>query len=199
MDKKQFLEDIIKIHSVSIATLDTDNKPTLRIIDMMYLEDNSLYFLTARGKSFYKEITKDNYIALACQKDNKSYVLKGYVEQVDHSYLEILFNHNKYMYDIYSSNTKDVLEVFKIYKWSGEYFDLSIKPITRLSFSNNMEEIKKGTFFINDKCINCKKCIKVCPQKCIDFNTGKAFIKANNCLRCGACKEICPVKAVKQI
>lgn len=40
MDKKQFLEDILKIHSVSVATIDSNNKPTIRIIDMMYLEND---------------------------------------------------------------------------------------------------------------------------------------------------------------
>lgn len=199
MDKKQFLEDIIRIHSVSVATIDSNGKPTIRIIDMMYIEDDCLYFLTARGKKFYQEITKDNYIVLSCQKYNKSYVIKGYVEQVDHKYLDILFNKNKYMWGTYPRNTRDVLEVFKIYKWSGEYFDVTSKPITRLGFSNNMEEIKKGTFFVNDKCINCKKCIVVCPQKCIDYSTGKAYIKNKNCLRCGACKEVCPVNAIEQI
>lgn len=199
MDKKQFLEDIIRIHSVSVATIDSNGKPTIRIIDMMYIEDDCLYFLTARGKNFYQEITKDNYIALSCQKYNKSYVIKGYVEQVDHKYLDILFNKNKYMWGTYPRNTRDVLEVFKIYKWSGEYFDVTSKPITRLGFSNNMEEIKKETFFVNDKCINCKKCIVVCPQKCIDYSTGKAYIKNKKCLRCGACKEVCPVNAIEQI
>ena len=196
MDKKQFLEDILKIHSVSVATIDSNNKPTIRIIDMMYLEND----WTARGKNFYQEITKDNYIALSCQKYNKSYVLKGYVEQVNHQYLDILFESNKYMWGTYPRNTRDVLEVFKIYKWSGEYFDVTSKPITRLSFSNNMEEITKGTFIVNnDKCISCKKCITVCPQKCIDYSTGKAYIKSKHCLRCGACKEVCPAKAIEQI
>ena len=199
MDKKQFLEDIIKIHSVSVATIDSNGKPTIRIIDMIHIEDDCLYFLTARGKNFYQEITKDNYIALSCQKYNKSYVIKGYVEQVDHKYLDILFNKNKYMWGTYPRNTRDVLEVFKIYKWSGEYFDVTSKPITRLSFSNNMEEITKGTFITNDKCISCKKCITVCPQKCIDYSTGKAYIKSKHCLRCGACKEVCPAKAIEQI
>lgn len=199
MDKKQFLEDILKIHSVSVATIDSNGKPTIRIIDMMYLKDNCLYFLTARGKNFYQEITKNNYIALSCQKYNKSYVLKGYVEKVEHKYLDILFEHNKYMWGTYPRNTRQVLEVFKIYKWSGEYFDVTSKPITRLSFSNNMQELKKGTFFVDNKCISCKKCITVCPQKCIDYSSGKAYIKDKHCLRCGACEEICPVNAIEQV
>lgn len=199
MNKEKFLEDIVKIHSVSVATIDSDNKPSIRIIDMMYIEDNQLYFLTARGKNFYKELKNNNYIALSCQKYNKSYVLKGYVEKVNHKYLDILFNHNRYMWGTYPKNTRDILEVFKIYKWSGEYFDVTSKPITRLSFSHNMDVINKGTFFVTDKCINCGKCLTVCPQKCIEFINNKANIKAENCLRCGACKEICPVKAINQV
>lgn len=63
-----------------------------------------------------------------------------------------------------------------------------------------MEEITKGTFVVNsDKCTSCKKCITVCPQKCIDYSSGKAYIKNKHCLRCGACKEVCPANAIEQI
>ncbi len=199
MNKKEFLEDIMKIHSVSVATIDSEGKPTSRIVDMMYLEDDCLYFLTARGKNFYKELKKMNYISLSCQRYNKSYTLKGYVEKADRKYLDIIFEKNRYMLGIYPRNTKEILEVFRIYKWSGEYFDITTKPVTRLSYSNNMEEIQKGRFFVNDKCISCKKCITVCPQGCIDYEMGKAYIKNKHCLRCGACKEKCPVNAIEKI
>ena len=199
MNKKEFLEDILKIKNVSVATIDKDGRPTIRIIDMMYLEDNSLYFLTARGKSFYEEIIKDNFIALSCENHNKSYVLKGYVEKVDNKYLDLLLNNNKYILKIYPEKTKNILEVFKISKWSGEYFDITTNPITRLSYSNNMEEVKKGSFFVNDKCTSCKKCITVCPSKCIDYSMGKAYIKDKHCLRCGLCKENCKSNAIEKI
>ena len=195
MDKQEFLNNILKIHSVSVATVDKEGKPSSRIIDMMYIEDNCLFFLTARGKNFYNEITKNNYIALSCQKYNKAYSLKGYVEQVDHRYLDTLFNNNRYMWGTYPKNTRNILEVFKIYKWSGEYFDVTSKAITRISFTHNMEELNIGNYIVTDKCINCKKCFNVCPQKCIRFGE-KAKIIKENCLRCGACSEICPTKAI---
>lgn len=199
MTKQGFLENILKIHSVSVATIDKEGKPSSRIIDMMYIEDGCLYFLTARGKNFYKEITTNNYIALSCQKYNKAYSMKGYVKQAEHKYLDILFNKNKYMWGTYPKDTRNILEVFKIYKWTGEYFDVTSKPITRISFSNNMKDIEQGSYLVNDKCIECKKCISVCPQKCIKFYNKKANIVKKNCLRCGACKEICPVNAIIQI
>lgn len=197
MNKQEFLNNIIKIHSVSVATIDKEGKPSSRIIDMMYIEDDCLYFLTARGKNFYNEITANNYIALSCQKYNKAYSLKGYVKQVDHKYLDILFNYNRYMWGTYPKETRHILEVFKIYKWSGEYFDVTSKPITRIAFTHNMDKLNTGDYTVTDKCINCKKCFNVCPQKCISF-TNKANIIKENCLKCGACKEICPVKAVIQ-
>ena len=40
------------IHTVIIATTDQKGYPYTCAIDMMLLEDESLYFLTARGKSF---------------------------------------------------------------------------------------------------------------------------------------------------
>lgn len=67
MNKQEFLNNIIKIHSVSVATIDKEGKPSSRIIDMMYIEDDCLYFLTARGKNFYNEITANNYIALSAK------------------------------------------------------------------------------------------------------------------------------------
>lgn len=195
MNKLEFLNNIEKIHSVSVATIDKEGKPSSRIIDMMYIEDECLYFLTARGKNFYNEITINNYIALSCQKYNKAYSLKGYVKQVEHNYLDILFNKNRYMWGTYPKETRNILEVFKIYKWNGEFFDVTSKPITRISFSHNMGELELGNYGVTDECINCKKCITVCPQKCIKFEN-KAKIIKENCLKCGACKEICPAKAI---
>ena len=72
MDKKEFLNNIIKIHSVSVSTIDRNGLPNSRIIDMMYIENDCLYFLTARGKNFYNEIKENNYIAFSCQKYNKA-------------------------------------------------------------------------------------------------------------------------------
>lgn len=46
------------IHTVIIATTDQKGYPYTCAIDMMLLEDESLYFLTARGKAFYNRLMK---------------------------------------------------------------------------------------------------------------------------------------------
>ncbi len=48
---------------------------------------------------------------------------------------------------------------------------------------------------INDKCIGCAKCVKVCPFGAL-YMEGK-FAKVNeNCTLCGACVPVCPVNSI---
>lgn len=199
MTKEQFIRDIEKIHEVALATVDEDGAPVVRIIDMMLIEDNCLLFLTARGKDFYKQISATGgYVTLACQIGYRAYHLKGYVKQMPHDYLLKLFDANTYMYETYPSTTRDILEVFKIYKWQAEYFDVNPCPIERVYFQNGYEDAVVKVMEVNDNCINCQSCAGVCSQGIITFD-GKAQIPYKNCLKCGACAEICPVDAVSLV
>lgn len=50
---------------------------------------------------------------------------------------------------------------------------------------------------INDKCIGCVKCSKVCPVACITGSLRTRHeIKQEVCIKCGACFDVCPVKAI---
>ncbi len=51
MDYLKLLVD--DIHSTTVATIVLDGHPQTRIIDMMYYDDEGVYFLTAKGKAFY--------------------------------------------------------------------------------------------------------------------------------------------------
>ena len=52
-----------KIHSVVIATTN-EGKPVTRVIDVMMHDEQTFYFLTAKGKAFYEELMDQKYIAL---------------------------------------------------------------------------------------------------------------------------------------
>ncbi|MPW24534.1 4Fe-4S dicluster domain-containing protein [Alkalibaculum sp. M08DMB] len=55
------------------------------------------------------------------------------------------------------------------------------------------------TYSIDEKCIGCTKCVKVCPTSCISGNKKEQHeIDQNLCVVCGACFEICPVSAIRK-
>lgn len=84
---------------------------------------------------------------------------------------------------------------------SGEWFDLSKKPIERASFTFggnvNDDESKKG-YSITDRCIGCGSCVSVCPQSCILTDSIPFTIEQQHCLHCGNCMNACPAGAVER-
>ena len=101
------------------------------------------------------------------------------------------------MKEIYpTEGSRIALTVFRIYEGSGEWFDLSKKPIERASFSFGGEKGKQEGYYITNACIGCHACETVCPQSCIDFMFTPVAIRQENCLHCGNCLKVCPQSAV---
>ncbi|MBQ6181666.1 MAG: 4Fe-4S dicluster domain-containing protein [Ruminococcus sp.] len=203
MTAKDYLEYIVEqIHSTVVATVDEDGLPVTCVIDMMYADENGLFFLTAKGKSFYKRLKDKGFIALSGKKgeDTMSCVavsVRGRVKEIGSDMLSVLFEKNPYMYEIYlTSDSRKALTVFQLYEGSGEWFDLSKKPIERDSFSFGGAKSKTSGYFVTDNCIGCGACLNDCPQSCIDLTDSRAVIRQQNCLHCGNCAAICPVGAV---
>ena len=48
-----------EIHTTVVATVDDEGLPVTAAIDMMDCDENSLYFLTAKGKGFYDRLIKN--------------------------------------------------------------------------------------------------------------------------------------------
>ena len=90
------------------------------------------------------------------------------------------------------------LTVFQVYEGTGEWFDLSKKPIERASFTFGGAQEKKEGFFITDSCIGCGSCLQVCPQSCISTGSSPFHIQQEHCLHCGNCMKVCPVGAVQK-
>ena len=141
MEAVDYLAYISKvIHTTVVATVDDDGLPVTAAIDMMDSDENGLYFLTAKGKNFYDRLIKRGYLALTAMKgeDTMSSVavsVQGKVRELGYEKIPELFEKNPYMREIYpTEESMHVLTVFQIYEGTGEYFDLSMKPIERASF-----------------------------------------------------------------
>ncbi len=194
-----------EIHSTVFAALDGNGLSQTCVIDLMLADGDGLYFLTARGKSFYERLTARPFAALSGMKggDTLSTVaasVRGSVRNIGRKRLEETFEKNPYMAKIYSTEqSREALEVFQIYKGEGEFFDLSQFPPYRQSFSFGGEAVHKTGYRIDaGKCIGCQGCRSVCPQVCVSGAVPRT-IDASHCIHCGNCFRACPVKAVEKL
>lgn len=205
METKDYLSYIVhEIHTTIVATVDDEGLPVTAAIDMMDSDENSLYFLTAKGKGFYDRLVRRGFLALTAIKgettmSSVAVSVRGNVRELGYERIPELFRKNPYMHEIYpAEESMRALTVFQIYKGIGEWFDLSKKPIERASFTFGGAEKKHDGYFITDACIGCASCAEVCPQKCIITDDIPYVIEQDHCLHCGNCMAACPVGAVER-
>lgn len=203
MTVQQYLNYIVNdIHRTIVATVDDKGLPVTCAIDMMDADENSLYFLTAKGKSFYDRLIKRKFLAFTAMKGEDTMTsvavsVRGKVCELGFDKIPELFEKNPYMKEIYpTEESRRALTVFQIYEGSGEWFDLSKKPIERASFAFGKAEESPEGYEITDACIECSSCLDVCPQNCIESDTIPYAIEQEHCLHCGNCHTVCPVGAV---
>ncbi len=198
--KKECLEQVREVIDGVLSTVDENGNPQSRIIDIMHIDEETVYFLTARGKNVYKEIINNPNISYVNLKDNKSVRITGKAEKLkdQKKWIDIMFDENKYMNNVYPGDARYILEPFKISTGEIEFFDLTQKPILRESFTIADGQITEKGFIISEDCIECGTCQDLCPQQIIEEGT-PFKIQQNHCLHCGICFENCPAEAIKRI
>lgn len=217
MKTKEYLQILRnEIHSTVFATTDEKGRPHTRVIDIMLVDEESLYFITAKGKLFYEELKKQGFVAISGMKggegsdiahatmEKKSISIRGNVTEIGADKIDEVFEKNPYMAEIYpDENSRTALTVFRVTDGEGEYFDLSTKPITRETFVlgrglDGNRDVPEHGYFITSQCKGCKVCYSKCPQKCMDISHKPLVIKQENCLHCGTCISICPFEAIEK-
>lgn len=70
---------------------------------------------------------------------------------------------------------------------------------SRLGLGPFMQKLlRPQPLILRDKCVNCGKCVEVCPPKAaLRGADKKVFIDYNRCISCFCCHEFCPEKAIK--
>ena len=194
---RKALKLLREVKSVTFATVN-NGEPAARIIDVMLVEEDGLYFLTARGKAFYEQLRKNEKIAI-CGMD-KNYVsvrLVGDIEMCkDRAVLDKIFEHNPMMNDLYQGEKRDILESFHLHLAKGEIFDLSVEPPGRERFAFGGERVNPSGYRITDTCSACGTCLEACPVGVI--SEGEVYsIDGSHCLECGRCAEVCPEEAIE--
>lgn len=200
MNAQDCLQTLREIKDVSFATVDETGAPQVRIIDIMLVENEKVYFCTSRGKDFYAQLMRDGRVAVtALTKDFHMIRLSGKAEKLNNQkyWIDRIFEENPSMNHVYPNESRYILEPFCISDAHVEFFDLSKEPIYREYFVIGNKEVQEKGFKISSSCIGCGKCQRICPQQCIQ--SGTPFeIHQNHCLHCGLCYENCPVKAIER-
>ena len=202
MDLKTCLKKMELVGVLAFATVDQEGAPQIRNISAIHYEKDAIYFFTARGKNFCRELQEDGRVQILCYTRYKEMIRmsgKAYAvaEEEQEKWRDLIFEEQPYLANVYPGDTRDIGIIFCIDQAEVEYFNLGVNPIFRETYSLGSVTLKKKGYHITEKCIGCGKCKRVCPQRCID--EGNPYvINKNHCLHCGNCYENCPVKAIER-
>ena len=203
MNLETCLKKMELVGVLAFATVDSEGAPQIRNISAIHYEPQALYFFTARGKDFCRELLEDGRVQILCYTKYKEMIRlsgKAYAvadeEQI--KWRERIFEEQPYLSNVYPGDTRDIGIIFCIDQGEVEYFNLGVKPIFRETYLLGNGIIKEKGYFITDSCIGCGRCAKNCPQNCIEEGA-PYVISQSHCLHCGSCYEKCPIKAVKRL
>ena len=196
--KELCLQKLQWIGILHVATVDEDGRPQVRCVSAIHYEPDAIYFYTARGKSFARQLEASGWVQMEGMTKYKEMIrLSGKVKKADdqQKWKDKIFEEQPYLINVYPGNTREIGVIYEIRNTTIEWFWLGTHPIERRYFTTGNAQWKPKGYQISDECIACGTCETVCPEGAID--EGDPFvIRQNNCLQCGNCFEHCPVEAI---
>lgn len=204
MDAKTCLQKLQYVGVLAFATVDEYGNPQIRNISAIHYEPDAMYFFTARGKNFCKELLADGRVQILGYTKYKEMIrlsakAQPVAEDKQEQWINTIFDEQPYLSNVYPGDTRVLAGiVFQITDAEIEYFHLGVNPIFRECYTIGNGHLSFKGYQITNACIGCGNCAENCPQSCIE--KGKPYkIKQEHCLHCGNCHEVCPVKAVERI
>lgn len=203
MDAQTCIKKLGYVGILSFATVDEKGHPQVRSISAVHFEPDAIYFYTARGKNFCRQLLDDGHVQIHALTKFKemirlSAVAKPVPEEEQEHWKNVIFEEQPYLVNVYPGDTRSIGIIFSIRDAQIEYFNLGVRPIDRYYYTMGDATPEVKGFSITDACIQCGTCMANCPQECII--EGEPFrIQAEHCLHCGNCIENCPVEAIVRL
>lgn len=163
MDAQTCLKKLGYVGVLSFATVDHNGNPQVRNISAIHYEPDAIYFFTARGKDFCKELLDTEKVQILGYTMYKEMIrLTGTVkpapEEEQEKWRDIIFNEQPYLSNVYPGDTRSIGIIFCIRDMSIEYFNLGVNPIFRESYVIGNAAIQPKGYLISDECIGCGTC-----------------------------------------
>lgn len=203
MDAATCLEKLALVGVLSVATADSSGAPQVRCVSAIHYESDALYFFTARGKDFCRELMRDGRVQMmAYTRFNEMIRLSGTAKPVSQDEQEhwrgVIFGEQPYLANVYPGESQSIGICFCVKDFSIEYFNLGVHPIFRETYAVGAAKPSPKGYVITDACVGCGTCRASCPQGAIDEGTPYR-IRPENCLHCGLCAELCPAQAIEHL
>ena len=201
MDAQTCLQKLQYVGVLAFATVDECGAPQIRNISAIHYERSAMYFFTAKGKDFCRQLLSDGRVQILGYTKYKEMIrlsAKTRPAAEQEKWINTIFEEQPYLSNVYPGDTKNLAGIiFEITDGEIEYFHLGVNPIFRENFTIGRGKIIEKGYQITDICIGCGTCTENCPQRCIEPGTPYQ-IQQEHCLHCGNCHAVCPVQAVEK-
>lgn len=136
MDAQTCLKKLQYVGVLNFATVGLDGMPQVRCISAIHYEQNTLYFFTARGKDFCKELLHDGQVQILAYTRYKEMIRISAravpaAEAEQKNYIDLIFQEQPYLENVYPGKTREIGIVFVVRDMQIEYFNLGVNPIFR--------------------------------------------------------------------
>lgn len=203
MDAKTCLQKLQYVGVLAFATVDEHGAPQVRNISAVHYEPDAIYFFTAKGKDFCRQLLSDGRVQILGYTRYKEMIrlsarARRVCEADQQRWIDTIFSEQPYLSNVYPGDTRKLAGiVFEITDGEIEYFHLGVRPILRERYAIGGGPITDRGYQITDACVGCGSCAEHCPQRCVE--TGTPYrIQREHCLHCGSCQTVCPVQAVER-
>lgn len=113
MDAKTCLQKLQYVGVLAFATVDGAGNPQIRNISAIHYEPDALYFFTARGKEFCKELLTDGRVQILGYTKYKEMIRLSakavpVPQEEQKRWIDTIFSEQPYLSNVYPGDTRSI-------------------------------------------------------------------------------------------